>query len=848
MMIRLNNDAGWKNVKVILSDANVPGEGEHKIIDYIRRQRAMPDHDPNTQHVLCGADADLIMLGLATHEPNFTIIREEFKPNKPRPCDLCLQMGCELTKCTGAAKPLDDNEYVGEDIKVYEETKYIFVRLSVLREYLAKDLTMPNLPFPYDFERVVDDWVFMCFFVGNDFLPHLPSLEIREGAIDRLINLYKKSVYKTGVRLVALNSKFKLIFNVQGFLTDSGLVNPERVQLIMQDLGEMEDEIFKNRQARELEWRAREKAKKRRQQGYQHRGPRWQPGGVCAPSAVGAGAQVTGQEVRHQAADMRVAGMSHEGGASSRNTVHDKLKHMDNNEALKKMMVDGYAVEEGSNKGVKRPLEESDDDEPPDEVRLWEDGFKDRYYESKFDVGAEDKEFRYRIAAEYTLGLCWVLRYYYQGCSSWEWYFPYHYAPFASDFLNIGDMKNEFPLDTKPFKPLEQLMAVFPAASRQHVPGPWGELMLDPYSPIIDFYPVDFKIDLNGKKFAWQGVALLPFVDEVRLHLALETFYPKLTEDEVARNIRGDNRLFVRQGHTGFAFVQSMYNDNVDHETGLTAPAPLFDGLSGELLWSQDNVSLTESVQSPVKNLAPVHNNRVLCVRFRDPVFSPGHIFPAKRLEGAVEPPRVLRHDQGGSGGNSSWRPRDGWGNQRRDFASVDRAGHRMLDFNINRGGGGGGGGGMYSNVAPPDFSRDNRRGGGRGGYRNDRGGYGGGGRGYGGGGRGGGGYGGGRDGGGYGGGGRGGGGGPGGGKYSNVAPPVQVGDFVFQDGNMNNRGGGGGGYNNWSNNRGGFGYQGGNQRGGSRGGGGGYGGGHGNNRGRGGGGGGYYTNNYQGR
>lgn len=52
------------------------------------------------------------------------------------------------------------------------------------------------------------------------------------------------------------------------------------------------------------------------------------------------------------------------------------------------------------------------------------------------------------------------------------------------------------------------------------------------FSPIIDFYPIDFKIDLNGKKFAWQGVALLPFVDEARLFKALEPYYGDLTEAE----------------------------------------------------------------------------------------------------------------------------------------------------------------------------------------------------------------------------------------------------------------------------------------------------------------------------
>lgn len=51
---KMNTDPGWKDIEVIISDASVPGEGEHKIMDFIRRQRTNPGYDANTNHVIYG--------------------------------------------------------------------------------------------------------------------------------------------------------------------------------------------------------------------------------------------------------------------------------------------------------------------------------------------------------------------------------------------------------------------------------------------------------------------------------------------------------------------------------------------------------------------------------------------------------------------------------------------------------------------------------------------------------------------------------------------------------------------------------------------------------------------------
>ena len=79
---KIKDDANWSKPRIILSGAEVPGEGEHKIMEYIRREKMQDNWNPNQRHTIYGNDADLIMLSLATHEPHFALLREvtDFRP------------------------------------------------------------------------------------------------------------------------------------------------------------------------------------------------------------------------------------------------------------------------------------------------------------------------------------------------------------------------------------------------------------------------------------------------------------------------------------------------------------------------------------------------------------------------------------------------------------------------------------------------------------------------------------------------------------------------------------------------------------------------------------------------
>ncbi|WFD35299.1 5'-3' exoribonuclease 2 [Malassezia cuniculi] len=675
---KMNTDEGWRNLTVVLSDASVPGEGEHKIMDYIRRKRSDPNHDPNMRHVIYGLDADLIMLSLATHEPYFKVLREDvFAQDKDRGCRRCGQDGHFAANCTAPETAVAE--------KKPSKKPFIFLDVPTLREYLAIELHVANTPFPFDLERAIDDWVFLIFFVGNDFLPHLPSLEIREGAIDTLLGIWKKELPR-----------------MSGYVTNNGKVELANAQIIMDGLTAAEADIFRRRHEQEEREANRKRARQRDQERRQRDEDRWQeeervpppvrrgppPGAPPVPPqttkregkvmlldgdsaatvsnranirmanisaaeslraellakktkkrastdstmfkldeeiqddkthagqvaagvkrALGdvefdsdtrrAGEKATAEEedegslkkrIKAESLEALVKSESATKTSAKESTTDAPVKEEDTKapveedeltkkrkkaEALEALVRDDddenvikFTRTEAPESSVKeeddaeddQDEDEEDDDAPEDipalkvnadgtvdyedTVKLWEPGYRERYYRQKFGVELSDAKFRRQVVKSYVEGLCWVLAYYYQGCPSWHWYYPYHYSPFAADFTELASLDIRFELGS-PFRPFEQLMGVLPAASRTNLPPPFQWLMTAEESEIIDFYPTTFEIDMNGKKMAWQGVALLPFIDEKRLLEALNKRYPELTDDENRRNSFGRNVVFA---------------------------------------------------------------------------------------------------------------------------------------------------------------------------------------------------------------------------------------------------------------------------------------------------------------
>lgn len=546
----------WQDIKVFFSDASIPGEGEHKIMQYIRCQRAQPGYNPNLVHTIHGLDADLIMLALATHELHFYILREEV---------LFGRRGAEISQrrkaqsgFEDAQKALDEKSGCSNGILPPEYTKAL-QRLSVpvLREYLMFEFEglKKNLPYKFDFERIIDDVVFFSFFVGNDFLPHLPSLDIRDGALDFLFNVYKRLLPTLPVPYLT---------------SEGGAVNLSCVDIILAEVGHIESHVFQLRNEKEEQEKRRREmqikrslenkgtaAQKSRQDGTilkNHLMREEQKTRVVGKAARVLSSDTDGPASKKVKVEENLAAAA-KLKAELRGSVEEvKVKVEDNNSSVNnnvKAEVDDHDAreeldekerysEEKNSEIFKEALKTAERDRLDeiaktvvDTVKLHEAGYKERYYSDK--CKAEDIEGlgREHLFRSYVTGLCWIMQYYYRGVPSWKWYFPFHYAPFASDLRNIDRFQSQvdFRLN-EPFAPVEQLLSVLPASSAHALPKCLQPLMLNPDSPIIDFYPENVPVDPNGKAMPWLWVVLLPFIDESRLLSATKGTLENFTDVE----------------------------------------------------------------------------------------------------------------------------------------------------------------------------------------------------------------------------------------------------------------------------------------------------------------------------
>ncbi|KAK9461654.1 XRN 5'-3' exonuclease N-terminus-domain-containing protein [Lipomyces oligophaga] len=681
VVYKLNTEPGWRDLEVIISDAAVPGEGEHKIMEFIRSQRQSPYYDPNTSHAIYGLDADLIMLGLATHEPHFRVLREDvfFQDRSgPRVCHMCGQPGHQAAQCTGERK-IKNGEFdeLGSKPIKPEKKPFIWLHVGILREYLDQELFIHNLPFKFDLERAIDDWVFLCFFVGNDFLPHIPSLEIRENGIDKLVNIWRRTLPQG-----------------HDYLTLDGTVNIPGMETLLRELGHQEPFIFQKRQEFELRRNGGQPPNRQRQndekdsithsKGANGRrqivnprtnepivnrykadiGPTSAPSDIPLVSLADAKKPTFNANVANRSAasylkaqmlarkKSTVTDAITATSVSAESVTSEETDHTTATEVTKNTETDSTddvpitsikrkaeeeAIETGRQTSIPTAAESGDaqatevkrlktqdeseptsasipvdssesEDENTDSVRLWEQGYRDRYYTQKFKARTmeERESIRRAVVRSYIEGVCWVLLYYYQGCPSWTWFYPYHYAPFAGDFTDIRDTVITFEKG-KPFRPYEQLMGVMPSASAHVLPPLLRPLMTDKESDISDFYPTDFPIDMNGKKMAWQGVALLPFIDELRLLTAINEKYPMLSADEHARNGFGHEAVFVSgHSHVGAEILRLVYSSTSSEENRYSILNPLLSrGLIGAVKRDPSYLPANPRVAFPLNDTDP---------------------------------------------------------------------------------------------------------------------------------------------------------------------------------------------------------------------------------------------------
>ena len=155
-----------------VSTSRYPGEGEHKMFQYMREKK----NSTQERVVVYGLDSDLIMLSIfhCLHCENIYICRES---------------------------PAFGASILPKNISV-EPNELLFLNIRLFSKSILTEMRVQELPGTKEAEFRIYDYVFMCFLLGNDFLPHFPALNIRTHGTDRIMDTYAQHIGKYSDRML----------------------------------------------------------------------------------------------------------------------------------------------------------------------------------------------------------------------------------------------------------------------------------------------------------------------------------------------------------------------------------------------------------------------------------------------------------------------------------------------------------------------------------------------------------------------------------------------------------------------------------------------------------------------
>jgi hypothetical protein len=557
----------------VLSGGDVAGEGEHKCMDWIRGWKQSKEFDINETHCIYGNDADLIFLSLALHIPKLIILREIPVYSNDNPIK------------SGAKRSL-------------APTEYEIVFISLVREYMEIEFSSirDKLSFAVDIEKIVDDFILIAFFIGNDFLHQLYCMNAKDGNFDEIISIYKSTLAQ-----------------LPGYINDKGAIQWDRFLVLLQKISKLELTMIgttyssfttdlmastsrcatsRRKPSSSSSPRTRRTSRRRaattrspsrRRRRTRRRNPRTpkvvpphaEPDPFEDPLPEAVPPEDTMQEKpvtagtgeapeRPEKPVVSFETVDPEPGESKPEPSLPPVepKYTFEKEAIKKYFKMKDLVRFISS--VHATFKKGDEEEIV--------GKKAEFYQRYFGMQAMER--LDEVCLEYLKGIDFVINYYFKGCPSWTWAFKYNMSPFLSDLCrclekHVANIQHTFDKD-EPLLPFHQMAYLLPKDSLTLLPAPLAhELRTNP--KVSRFYPevLDMFEPFDAIK-EYQWIAKLEEFDELALREVVHGVNQSLyTEKERKRNTPGHNMVYKYNKDAPILAVKSKIPGFTDFEANI---------------------------------------------------------------------------------------------------------------------------------------------------------------------------------------------------------------------------------------------------------------------------------------